>query len=172
MIKLAIIGTGSIAQSHAQAAATLGNCQLDAVVNHRRESMSNFAKAHDIGRQHLSLDEMIEQGGIDAAIVCTPNALHAPQTISLLKAGIHVLVEKPMSLDAAEARGLLQISATSNAKLQVAHCLRFLPDVQAMRGALAEGVIGPIIRTHSLAAHSLWGPRAGLPTPRSLVAAH
>ncbi len=62
-----------------------------------------WAIARRHARTYLALDELLQAGGVDSALVGTPNALHAPQLIALLEAGIHVMVEKPMALDAAEA---------------------------------------------------------------------
>ena len=166
MIKLAIAGTGTIAKTHARAAKSLDNCELSAAVNHRAESLREFANCFGIERQYLSLDEMIVDGGIDALIICTPNALHAPQTMEALKNGIHVLVEKPMALNAAEAKAVLALSELCRASLQVAHCLRFLPDVVALRDKIEVGVIGHIIRTRSVAAHYNWGPSGWFTDPQ------
>ena len=158
MIKLAIIGTGFIARSHAQAAAELPNCRLVALVNHRAESMAGFAKTFRVERQYRAIDALIADGDVDAVIICTPNALHAPQAIAALAANLHTLVEKPMALNAAEARTMLAAQERSRAKLQVAHCLRFLPDLGALRDGLGAGLIGRVLRSHSLAMHSRWGP--------------
>ena len=166
MIKLAIAGTGTIAKTHARAAQSLDNCELSAAVNHRAESLREFANCYSIERQYLSLDELIVDGDIDALIICTPNALHAPQTAAALKNGIHVLVEKPMALNAAEAKAALVLSELCRASLQVGHCLRFLPDVVALRDKIAEGVIGQIIRTRSVAAHYNWGPSGWFTDPQ------
>ena len=158
MIRLAIAGTGTIAKTHARATASLGNCELVASVNYRAASLAEFASSYGIERQYQSLDQLIADGDIDALIVCTPNALHAPQTLTALENGIHVLVEKPMALNASEARVMLERSESCDSILQVAHCLRFLPDVTALRDKLSKGVIGHIIRTRSVAAHNNWGP--------------
>ena len=165
MIKLAIAGTGRIAHTHARAAFSLGKCQLVGVVNHRAESMAQFAKKYGIERQYLSLYAMIDDGGVDALLICTPNALHAEQTIAALRAGIHVLVEKPMAMSAREATKVLAVNREDSALLQVAHCLRFLPDAIDLRNNIASGVIGKVIRTRSLAAHANWGPSGWFTDP-------
>ena len=131
MIRLAMLGTGTIAHSHAQAAQSIAGCDLVAVVNHRPESMARFAEAYAIPRQYATLDALIAEGGIDALIVGTPNALHAAQAIAALNAGVHVLLEKPMAMNATEAGAIVAASESSAALLQVAHCLRFIPDLAA-----------------------------------------
>ena len=81
MIKLAVIGTGTIAQLHASAAQSLAGCELVAVVNHRPESMARFAVNYGIAQQYLSLEILITDGEVDAIISGTPNALHTWQSI-------------------------------------------------------------------------------------------
>jgi predicted dehydrogenase len=58
-------------------------------------------------------------------VIATPNYLHAPQTIAALEAGIHVMVEKPMAMNSAEAEAMAEASRRSGALLMVAHCWRF-----------------------------------------------
>ena len=168
MIRLALLGTGTIARSHAEAAQSIAGCDLVAVVNHRPESMARFATSYDIPRQYATIDALIADGDVDAVIVGTPNFLHAGQSIAALNAGLHVLLEKPMALNSTEARAIFAASESSAALLQVAHCLRFVPDLAALRGRLAAGDIGELIRTHGYGVHAEWGPR-GWFTQRQLA---
>lgn len=168
MIRLAMLGTGTIAHSHALAAKSTAGCELVAVVNHRPRSMAQFADIYEVPRQYASLDALIAEGGIDALIVGTPNALHAEQAIAALNAGIHVLLEKPMAMNATEARAILAASESSAALLQVAHCLRFIPDLAALRALIAAGAIGDVVRTHGYGVHANWGP-SGWFTQRELA---
>jgi len=167
VIRLAMLGTGSIAQSHAGAAQSIADCEIVAVVNHRPESMAQFANAYNVPRQYATLDALIADGDIDAVIVGTPNALHAEQSIAALNAGIHVLLEKPMAMNATEARAILAASESSAALLQVAHCLRFIPDLEALRELIAAGAIGDVVRTQGYGLHADWGP-SGWFTQREL----
>ena len=95
-MNIAFTGTGYISKIHAQAARNLG-AQLVAVVNHRSESMAQFAQQFGIARQHADVGEMLRTGGVDVLVVGTPNYLHAPEAVAALRAGVHVLVEKPMA---------------------------------------------------------------------------
>ncbi|HIQ06328.1 MAG TPA: Gfo/Idh/MocA family oxidoreductase [Anaerolineae bacterium] len=107
-IKLAFVGTGYVAKIHATAAQKLNDVQLAAVVNHRQESMAKFAKQFDIPRQYTRLEDLLADGGVDAMSINTPNYLHAPQTIIALNAGVHVMVEKPIAMNAGEAKAMLE----------------------------------------------------------------
>ena len=127
-MKIAFAGTGYINKVHARAAQTAG-LELAAVVNHKKDSMVEFGKAFNIERQYEKLEDLLKDGGVDALVVSTPNYLHAPQTIAALKAGVHVMVEKPMAMNAAEAEQMCEAAEKSGATLMVAHCWRFDPDV-------------------------------------------
>ncbi|HVU14028.1 MAG TPA: Gfo/Idh/MocA family oxidoreductase, partial [Phototrophicaceae bacterium] len=156
-LRLALVGTGYIAKIHAQAAR---QAQLDlvAVVNHSQPSMRRFADQFALERCYTSLDDLIGAGGVDAISINSPNYLHAPQTIRALEAGIHVMVEKPMALNAVEAEQMLRASETSGAKLMVAHCWRFDEEVRWLKQRLDAGLIGSIVRTKGYGIHANWGP--------------
>src|SRR5215813_10853766 len=100
-MKIAFAGTGGINKIHAQAAQTLG-LELVAAVNHKPESMAEFGRRFGITRQYEIVEALLKDGDVDALVVSTPNYLHAPQTIAALKAGLHVMVEKPMAMNARE----------------------------------------------------------------------
>ncbi|MGH8245098.1 MAG: Gfo/Idh/MocA family protein, partial [Gammaproteobacteria bacterium] len=156
-IKIAFAGTGYINKIHAQAARVSG-ANLTAVVNHKAESMAEFAKQFEVPRQYATVDELLKAGGLDALVVSTPNYLHAAQTIAALNAGVHVLVEKPISMNAAEAKQMWDAAQKSGAKLMVAHCWRFDPEAIWLRGRIAADKIGKIIRTKGCGVHVNWGP--------------
>jgi predicted dehydrogenase len=119
-MKIAFAGTGYINKVHAQSARKLG-MELTAVVNHKPGSMGEFGKRFGISRQYETVEALLKDGGVDALVVSTPNYLHAPQTIAALKAGVHVLVEKPMAMNAREAEKMCAASEKSGAILMVAH---------------------------------------------------
>ena len=113
-MNIAFAGTGFISKIHAQAARNLG-LALTAVVNHRPESRGEFAARFAIARQYDTVEALLQDGGVDALVVSTPNYLHAPQTIAALNAGVHVMVEKPMAMNAAEAAQMNAVAAASGA---------------------------------------------------------
>jgi predicted dehydrogenase len=154
-MKIAFAGTGYINKIHAQSSRNLG-VELTAVVNHKPESMVEFGKRFRISRQYETVEALLKDGGVDALVVSTPNYLHAPQTIAALKAGVHVMVEKPMAMNAREAEKMMEASTQSGAKLMVAHCWRFDPDVLWLKAQSKK--LGRIIRTKGIGVHTHWGP--------------
>jgi len=164
-VKIAFAGTGYINKVHAQAAQNLG-LELVAVVNHKVDSMAEFGKHFGITRQYEDLNVLLKDGDIDALVVSTPNYLHAPQTITALNAGVHVMVEKPMSMNAQEAEQMCATADKSGALLMVAHCWRFDPDVLWLKEQSPK--LGRIVRTKGYGVHTHWGP-AGWFTQRKFA---
>jgi len=154
-VRIAFAGTGGINKGHARAAQTAG-LELVAAVNHRPESLAAFGKEFGITRQYETVEALLKNGIIDALVVSTPNYLHAPQTNASLNAGVHVMVEKPMSMNALEAEQMNEAAAKSGATLMVAHCWRFDPDVLWLKAQTAK--LGKIIRTKGYGVHTHWGP--------------
>ena len=154
-MKIAFAGTGYINKVHAQAAQNSG-LELAAVVNHNKDSMVEFGKKFGIARQYESVDAMLKDGSVDALVVSTPNYLHASQTIAALNAGVHVMVEKPMAMNANEAEQMNSAANNSGAMLMVAHCWRFDPDVLWLKEQSKK--LGKIIRTKGIGVHTHWGP--------------
>jgi predicted dehydrogenase len=154
-LRIAFAGTGYINKVHAQAAQNLG-LELTAVVNHKVDSMIGFSKRFGITRQYENVEALLKEGGVDALVVSTPNYLHAPQTIAALNAGVHVMVEKPMAMNAVEAEQMNATAEKSGATLMVAHCWRFDPDVLWLKEQSSR--LGKVIRTKGYGVHTHWGP--------------
>jgi predicted dehydrogenase len=93
-------------------------------------------------RAWTSLDEALMDPAVDAVYVATPVFLHAPQTIRSLRAGKHVLCEKPMAMNEAEARSMVQVAEESGRTLGVAYYRRTYPKLQRAKQLIAAGAIG------------------------------
>ena len=154
-MKIAFAGTGEINRVHAQAAQTLG-LELAAAVNHKPQSMAEFGQRFGITRQYETVEALLKDGSVDALIVSTPNYLHASQTIAALNAGVPVMVEKPMAMNATEAEQMCEVAEKSGALLMVAHCWRFHPEVQWLKEQSVK--LGRILRSKAYSVHVHWGP--------------
>jgi predicted dehydrogenase len=167
-IRIATSGVGYIARLHALSARELPEVELAAVVNHRPESATRFAAEFGVPRVYATLDELLQAGGVDALLVNTPNALHAPETITALRAGLHVMVEKPMAMNAVEAEAMQAAARAAGRQLMVAHCFRFEKEVRWLRAQAAAGRLGRVLRTKGYGVHVAWGP-AGWFTQKELA---
>src|SRR5579864_3390794 len=114
-----------------------------------------------------TLDEALTDPQVDAVYVGTPVFLHAPQTIQSLQAGKHVLCEKPMAMNEAEARAMLQAADEGGKTFGVAYYRRCYPKVQRAKQLIAAGAIGkPVVA--ELACHAWFdgeGSRSWLVDP-------
>jgi predicted dehydrogenase len=164
-VRVALLGSGWVADFHARGVLECPGAELVAAANWREESLSALAERHGIARVTTDWHELVADPLIDAVIVATPNALHAPQAIACLEAGKHVLVEKPMARTLAESETMRQAAAASGARLMVAHCWRFHADVLRLRDRVAAGELGEIVKTRGYGVHAGWGPSGWFTDP-------
>jgi predicted dehydrogenase len=136
-----------------------------AAANWRKPSLRRLAGRHGIPRVTTDWRALAADAEVDAVVIATPNALHAPQAIAFLEAGKHVLVEKPMAPTVAEADAMVAAARGSGAFLMVAHCWRFHPDVQALRARVEAGDLGQIVKTRGYGVHARWGPSGWFTDP-------
>jgi len=165
-IKFALAGAGYIAEIHARAIQRHPQAELAAVVEKFPEKAAEFTQKHHIPAQYETVESLVDTGGIDALVIGTPNFLHAPQAISALEAGIHVMVEKPMAMNTTEALDMQTAAQKSGALLMLAHCWRFDEDVLWLKAHADQ--LGQIVRTKGYGVHSNWGP-AGWFTQKALA---
>ena len=110
-------------------------------------------------RVWTSLEEALSDGAVQAVYVASPVFLHAPQTIQALRAGKHVLCEKPMAMNVAEAQTMLRAAEESGKSLGVAYYRRTYPKVQRAKQLLEAGTIGkPVLA--ELTSHSWFDGRS------------
>lgn len=157
-MKVALFGSGWIQSIHARAVLDHPQGELVAASNWREESLAKLAEKFEIPRTTTDWQELVAADDIDAVVVSTPNVLHAEQTIACLRAGKHVLVEKPMAMNLAECDEMIAAARESGRSLMVAHCWRFHPVVIAVRERIARGELGEIVKTRGYGMHKEWGP--------------
>ena len=157
-MRLGFAGNGYIARIHASAAQAVG-AEVVSVSNHRAGSRAAFAERFGVAREFDSVPELLAAGGIDGLVVCTPNALHAPETLAALDAGVPVMVEKPMAMNGAEAQAMHDASVRTGVPLMIAHCWRFDEEARWLRAQVLDGRLGRIVRTKGYGVHVNWGPK-------------
>jgi predicted dehydrogenase len=157
-LKVAIAGTGNIGHIHATAVQNTPGLTLHAAVDNQPDRLAAFAEEFKVPHQYTSLDELLKSGSLDVLVIGVPNYLHAPFAISALQAGIAVMVEKPMAMNAGEAQQMAEASHKSGAALMVAHCWRFDEEVLWLKQQVLAGKLGKIIRSKGYGVHVHWGP--------------
>ena len=143
-LELAIVGCGAITErAHLPAAVRLDGVRVAALVDARRERAEVLAEKWGVPRAVAALSELDLLP--DAAIVALPHCLHAPVSLELLRQGVHVLVEKPMALTAAECDAMIRAAAEAGVRLAVGLVRRFHPVTRRVAEVLAGGVLGPLV---------------------------
>lgn len=162
--KVAVIGTGSIAQSkHIPAYLKHPDAEIVAICDIDPETLEKVGNDLELDEKFRFLDynELLKMGEIEAVDICTPNYVHADPTIKALLAGKHVIVEKPIALNAEEGAAMVDASRKSGKKLMVALCQRWRSDVQALKRFIDAGDMGEIYyaRVHALRRRGIpsWG---------------
>lgn len=134
-----VIGAGSIGERHARCFLATGRARV-AVVEPRAEIRERMARDYGIAT-HATLDEALASP-FDAAVICTPAPLHIPQATRLVEAGLHVLLEKPVSTSEQGLPELERLLAARRTVLSVAYVYRAFPELQQMRDRLMRGEWG------------------------------
>jgi predicted dehydrogenase len=143
--KSAVIGAGFIGHAHVEALRRLGSVDIRAIADAQLPAAQKLAKEFGIGRAVADYKEVINDPEIQVVHVCTPNALHFPIAEAALKAGKHVLCEKPLAISAAEAQKLVALAAEKKLRNATCHNLRYYPMVQQMRRMREAGELGDIL---------------------------
>jgi len=149
-----LIGTGWIADSFAADLAFTDSGRAVAVGSRRMETANRFADRFDIPNRHASYEALVADPDVDVVYVATPHPLHHPDTLLALRAGKPVLVEKPFTMNAAEARELVAVARAEKLFCMEAMWTRFLPHIAQIRRLIAEGALGDIVTVS--ADHGQW----------------
>lgn len=145
-INFAIVGCGRISERHAQHINNVG--KLVAVCDIVKEKADKLAEKYQ-ANAYTNLQEMLsEEKQIEVVAICSPNGLHASQTIATLQAGKHVICEKPMAIDPYDCGEMIKAAERANRRLFVVKQNRFNPPVAAVKQLIDEGKFGQIYSVH------------------------
>jgi len=174
MKRVAIVGFGFMGRTHYGAwkkcpgAKVVAVCdsnlaQLTAKVVGNIKGVADNTQLPKAVRVWADFDEMLKAGGFDIVDLTLPTPLHAPMVKRALKAGYHVLCEKPMALTLRECDAMLAAAKAAKRVFLVAHCVRFFPEYAALRDMVRDGRYGKVIAadfTRFIAAPK-WSPKGG-----------
>jgi predicted dehydrogenase len=142
-IRAAVIGTGFIGTVHVEALRRIG-VDVRGVLGSTPERGQARADALSVRHAYGDLDEILADPSVDVVHVTSPNNLHVPQATAILRAGKHVVCEKPLALTATESAGLVREAAASGKVNAVNFNIRFYPLHQHIRERIAAGDLGEI----------------------------
>lgn len=141
-IRVGVIGTGFGASLHLSALRECPGFTTVAIASRRADRARAAAQDHNIPAHFSDYRELVRHPDIDAVIVATPPHLHHPMAIAALEHDKHVLCEKPMARNLAEAKDMLRIAERTTAVAMVNNQLRFLPARVRIAELIGEGYIG------------------------------
>jgi predicted dehydrogenase len=160
-VRVGIIGAGGIARgAHAPAYAAIPDqAKMVAVAEVEEERSKAFAKEFSIPRVYTDYNQMLEKEDLDLVSVCVPPFLHRDATVAALKAGVHVLCEKPMAMNAKEAKEMIAAAKAAKKTLTIGFQSRFGERAQFLKHLIDRGELGEIYFARALALR-----RRGIPT--------
>lgn len=144
-IRFGIVGTGTIAHRFAQAIKNVEGAQLAAVASRTKENAEKFADEFGIPVSFDSYEKMAESDAIDAAYIAVPHSGHISCSCLMMNNGKHVLCEKPMAVNTAEAEEMFRCAKKNKVLLMEAMWARLVPGTIRMFELVENGVLGDIM---------------------------
>jgi predicted dehydrogenase len=148
-LRWGILGTGWIARAFVSSLRRHTRQRVHAVGSRRQESADEAARAWEVPVAHGSYEALVADPAVDVVYVATPHNYHLPHALLAIEAGKHVLVEKPVGLDATEAREIGDAAARADVFCMEAMWSLFLPKLDVVRQVLELGVLGRVVAAHA-----------------------
>ena len=143
-LRIGVLSTANIAHPFCEGLAGSATVQVVAVGSRSAEAAAAFARRHAIPRVHGSYEALLADPEVDAIYNPLPNSLHAPWSDKAMRAGKHVLCEKPMTVTLAEAQALFDVARQTGCVLLEAYPYRYQPQTLRLRQLIDEGAIGAV----------------------------
>ncbi|WP_395748944.1 Gfo/Idh/MocA family protein [Prosthecobacter sp.] len=147
MHSILIIGCGSIGERHLRCFRNTGRCVV-AACDTNPKLLEAMEKGYGVA-VFRSLDEALEKGRYDAAVICTPAHLHLPIALKLLPLGLHLFIEKPLAIDTALVPEVRAAMAKAEARVAVAYVYHLMPWISGAREYLLKGELGKVLHVSS-----------------------
>jgi len=141
MLRVGLVGVGSISGKHIPAWQSIADAELVALCSRRPEAMEKY----DGVRKYADFNEMLRCEQLDILDICLPTFLHAEYAIKAMEKGIHVVCEKPISLHKADVARIYGAARKHNVQFMVAQVLRFWPEYEYLRELYQKGTYGRIL---------------------------
>lgn len=146
-LNAAIVGLGFVGRAHLEALRRLG-ISVQGVLGSSPERGKAARDSLGLPRAYESLEELAGDASVQVAHLCTPNHLHFQEASQLLRAGKHVLCEKPLALDSRESAALVSLVKETGLVGGIAYNLRYYPLCQEARALIRKGAIGQVKLVH------------------------
>jgi len=152
ILRIGVIGAGGIARmAHIPGYQACEGAEVVALADVNEEAAHRTAEEFGIAQVFTDYRDLLRVKAIDAVSVCTPNFMHKQPTVAALRAGKHVLCEKPIARTAAEGRAMVAAARKYRRQLMVALQWRFRPEAQTLKRYIQAGELGEIYYAHARA---------------------
>jgi len=156
-LSIGVIGLG-MGRNHITDFHKHPHARVIAIADASPERLKEIGDKHKIEHRYTDALKMLHAHKFDIVSIATPNTFHAPLAIAALKAGAHVLCEKPMAMNAREARAMLAAAKKARRRLMINFSYRFTEQSWALKQQVDTGILGDVYF-----ARTLWHRRRGLP---------
>ena len=156
-LRAGVIGLG-MGKHHADMFDSHPHCKLAAIADLDETRLKTYVKGCPSCKPYTSTEEMLKKESLDIVSIATPNKLHRPLALAAFDAGCHVLCEKPMAMNAQEAREMLKAAEQAKRRLMINFSFRFNAHSQAMKREAESGALGDVYF-----ARTIWLRRSGMP---------
>ena len=140
-LRAAVIGAGFVGRAHIEALRRLA-IPIQGVLGSSLARTQEACRSLGIARAYQSMEELAKDGSVDVVHVCTPNHLHFPETESALRAGTHVMCEKPLAMNTQQTAALVALARKQGKVGAVTYNLRYYPLCQEAHALVEQGAIG------------------------------
>ena len=149
-VRWGFVGGGNVTESKASpdGAFTQDRSRVVAVARTDLVRSQAYARQYGIVRAHANIDELCADPDVDAVFVCTPHHLHTQHALAAIKAGKHVLCEKPLTITTADGLAVVEAAEQAGVTLGVAYYRRFYPVMEMLRAIVRSNRLGTITSAH------------------------
>jgi UDP-N-acetylglucosamine 3-dehydrogenase len=148
-LRWGVIGLGWFGEIHADALAGMPGIELAALCTRRPQRLDEVADKYDVEKRYTDYRDLLADPDVDVVSITTHIQDHRIPAVDALRAGKHVLLEKPMAPTAADCDPILEAARQSRGLFMVGHICRFDPRVAMAKQAIDEGRVGRIISMHA-----------------------
>ncbi|MEW5814061.1 MAG: Gfo/Idh/MocA family oxidoreductase [Spirochaetota bacterium] len=157
VLNAGVIGLG-VGLSHIKGYRVHPQAEVVAIADKDEKRLREIGKEYEILKQYTSALDMLKQEKLDIVSIATPNCFHRDLTVAAFNAGCHVICEKPMAMNATEAREMLESSRRAGKRLMINFSYRFSEQSRALKTQVDQGTLGDIYF-----GRTIWHRRRGIP---------
>lgn len=157
-LRVGVVGLGFAGTTHTRSYQQVPGVEVVGLAGLEEERLAEMGEEYRIPHLYAQWEDLLARDDLDVVSVCTPNFLHAPIAIAALQGGRHVLCEKPLARNAAEAQAMVDAATAAGRVLHTAFNHRERGDVQTLKSFVDEGLLGRVYY-----AKAYWMRRNGIP---------